>query len=176
MKFLNWILKKLFNSETDDTKEDVKVIPEPKEPLKNLPPISAFEIRRTEISNSTEPIEGIFYIYKDVLIPDYYSECVESDSLLFKNELNSNDRRMKMYHSDFYNNYMKIKYPELSNDENSIPRGRVNLKPVKTLYIDKCYMDNKDILAKIIDLYRLPDSIIIFYEYYCMQCKKNALS
>lgn len=71
------------------------------------------------ILESEEGIAGIFYIYNDMIVPDYSTESLLSVSKL------RNDRRM--YHTDFFEDYMRNKYHELRyENDDSIPRGRVS--------------------------------------------------
>ena len=128
-------------------------------------PLTAYEIRRKEIEESSEPVEGIFYLYNGQIIPDYYSECLFSDR--------DNIRREAMYHFRFYPDYMKKKFDALANDEKTLPRGRiVATGSMTTLYIDKCYFNDTDTIRKLIELYRLPGRIDVMSntEYRCPAC------
>lgn len=127
----------------------------------DLPPVLAYETRRKEIAESIEPIDGIFYLYDDMIVPDYYSECLLSDL--------RNLRRNKMYHSHFYPEYMTRKFDGLSYNEKSLPRGRVDHC---IIMIDTCYSQNTEIIKQLKGLYRLPDnfSIASTMDYCCPKC------
>lgn len=128
---------------------------------KDLPPLSAYENRRKEIAESDEPIEGIFYLYHNTVIPDHYSECLISDK--------ENPLRRKMYHSHFYADYMRNKFKELDYSEKSIPRGRIQFKMI---LIDKCYKENQEIIERLKELYRLPEKTTVLnnMQYRCSIC------
>lgn len=127
--------------------------------------LTAYETRRNEIANSSEKIDGIFYIYNGQIIPDYFSECLLSDR-----DRNSIHRK-SMFHMLFYPNYMLNKFTGLSIDSKSLPRGRANYG--NSLLIDKCYCDNEDIIQQLKELYRLPQdaSIITCRDYTCPACR-----
>jgi len=158
-------VKKFFLDDTDKRYEG-NITELPHREKTDQPPLTAFETRRTEIAESTEPIEGIFYIYDGQIIPDYYSECLIADK--------DSPHRKEMYHMNFYPNYMRRKFDGLSYSEKSLPRGR-SFIPIKTapiIFIDKCYAHNKEIIKQIIELYRLPQGVSISdnSEYRCPAC------
>lgn len=131
----------------------------------DLPPIIEYETRKKEIEESTEPIEGIFYIHNGCVIPDYYSECLFSDE--------ENPVRAEMYHHRFYRNYMRRRFTELfSSNEKSIPRGRIaGTLSDPVIYIDKCYKQNMVILNRIKELYHLTSTVVMTNnDYSCPIC------
>jgi len=131
----------------------------------DLPPLHAYETRRKEIAESIEPIDGIFYLYNDMIVPDYYSECLHSDL--------SNLRRNKMYHLHFYPEYMSRKFDGLYYNEKSLPRGRVCHS---IIMIDTCYSQKTEIIKQLKGLYRLPDnfSVATSNDYCCPKCQDSA--
>lgn len=138
------------------------------EPEPERPPLTAYEVRRIEIAESTEPIEGIFYLLDGQIIPDYYSECLFSDK--------TNPLREAMYHTHFYPYYMMKKYDGLTLGEKSLPRGRISgtaTSPI--IYIDRCYFENRAIIIELIDLYRLPEKIDLssHSNYLCPACYRH---
>ncbi len=141
--------------------------------LNSLPDLSKYENRQSGLKESSEPIQGIFYIYKNRIVPDYYSECLASEAVMFNGYLPESDRRRNMYSYRFFADYMKYKYPELCPlSFTSIPRGRVSVacKPLEIIYIDKCYKNNQSIINEVIELYRLKN-ISIIDNYTCGDCR-----
>jgi hypothetical protein len=135
---------------------------------KELLPLSDYESRRQDIQESLEPVDGIFYLYHDEIVPDYYSECLSSDK---KNPL-----RKKMYHMHFYPNYMVRKFNTLCYcGETSLPRGRVD---ETMIFIDKCFEKNETIINQLKKLYRLSGEpfILTFDEYTCPGCSRISAS
>lgn len=132
------------------------------------PPISCYAQRREEVHYSSEPVQGIFYILDGQIVPDYYSEC------LFSESYNPSPRTRARYHKQFYYNYMMKTYSGLSLDETSLPRGRIdNLDGKAMLYIDICYSENSEILEQIEKLYRLPANTVKMKskKYTCPACR-----
>lgn len=129
-----------------------------------LPLLSVYEIRRKEVEESLEPVNGIFYIYNNEIIPDYNSECLVSKA--------DSQNKKHMYHSYFYLNYMKRKFTELPDGEKSLPRGRIENIPGNTfVFIDKCYSKDEEVLLKLRELYRIPGKITVTsLNYNCPDC------
>jgi len=152
--------------------------PKDKPPMNTVIPdlcLEKYENRSQEIQNSTEPIEGIFFIYGNKIIPDYYTECLESESVCMNCWRSYRDIRQQMYLETFYHNYMIYKYPELKyisiGKEKHLPRGRTSVYFTdKTLLLDKCYINNIEILDQIFKLYRLPSDTMIIPCYTCSNC------
>ena len=135
--------------------------------------LEKYENRSPEIKNSNEPIEGIFFIYNNQIIPDYYTECLESESVCMNCYRSPSDIRRQMYLITFYENYMANKFPELKRtwNEKALPRGRTGVHfSTKVLYLDECYADNAEILNQIYKLYRLPCNTMIIPHYTCSKC------
>lgn len=134
-----------------------------------LPPLTVYEARRKEIAESTEPIEGIFYIFDGRIIPDYYSECLMSDK--------DDPRREKMYHHYFHPNYMQRKFTDRYNPhEKFMPRGRITGNSSKpAIYIDRCYEQDEDTLRQLRELYRLPENTTVLpnANYRCRDCSNK---
>ena len=140
-----------------ETPTEIETAP-PEEPL---PPLSAYEVRKQDIQDSGEQIEGIFYIYDGRIIPDYYSECLISDT--------HSPYRKAMYHLKFFPNYMRRKYDGLGYSEKSVSRGRIFRN---VIYIDYCYADNTELLYTLRELYRLPPKMSVgtTEDYRCPNC------
>ena len=70
--------------------------------IKAHPP-SAYKSRKNGIEESNEPIERVFFIIDDRLVPDYYSECLfyEVDFNPFSVINKQNSYRRFMYHGIF---------------------------------------------------------------------------
>lgn len=103
--------------------------------------LSIYEVRRSEIINSTETIYGVFYIYNGEIIPNYYSETIQPKLV--------DERSKECYHDCFFNSYMRKKYPVLiCKRDNSIPRGRVEKGATNAIFIDKCYKDDEAMIEK----------------------------
>jgi len=160
MNVIGRLKKFLFDTSNEDSTHESYHVAQDAKNL-NLPPLSDYETRRKEITESTEPIDGIFYLYNGMVIPDYYSECLLSDL--------ENLRRDKMYHSHFYPEYMTRKFEGLYCDEKSLPRGRAEHS---IIMIDTCYSQNTEIIKQLKDLYRLRDdfSVITNVDYCCPKC------
>ncbi len=140
--------------------------------------LQRYETRRTSILESKESIEGIFFVYNNQIIPDYYSECLESDSVGFNCFRNDGSPQREMYLKRFFENYLVQKYPELKGrcTEASLPRGRTSvLSTRKILKIDRCLLENESIMKEIKSLYRLPDDIDIELVYTCSRCSGEQL-
>ena len=138
--------------------------------------LEKYETKCQDIQNSTEPIEGIFFIYKDKIVPDYFTECLKSDSVCMNCWRPYGDIRRQMYLQTFYHNYMINKFPELKYiwNEESLPRGRtVVYFTSKVLFLDKCYINNFEMIDKILNLYRLPKDTMIIEHYTCSNCNSN---
>lgn len=130
-----------------------------------LPALVEYEVRRPEVEESSESIDGIFYLYGGAIIADHYSECCAADT--------DNLCRKNMNHDKFYINYMRKKFDGLRMNDRSIPRGRVT---GNMLYLDFCYIDDTETIAKIKKLYRLPDAVTLVKgkNYSCPACKHIA--
>lgn len=89
-----------------------------------------YEQRRPKILASSEPVEGIFYIYRNQIIPDYKTEILESESLVFP-AFNDDDFHSEMYHIYFYHNYMQKKFLPLKN----IPPAGKHYSYVSRVYL-----------------------------------------
>ena len=141
--------------------------------------LSAYEVRRQEINESNEPIEGIFYIYNDQIVPDYYSECLFSqvESNIFSKVNKQNPRKCAMYHTDFFKHYIRGVYEEVGYNEKFLPRGRVlkTSKDAANMLIDGCYFNDKNMIRQLVKLYRLSGDIIIStnMDYQCVKCKNT---
>lgn len=146
-KKLNEWLNEPFGPKSDSFPYNHNHSNESEDENKNTDDLSKYEIRRTEIANSTEMIAGIFYIYNETIIPDYFSERLMSEYKPFDNK--------EMHHDTFFQKYMRKKYrKELSfKDYQDISRSRIIINAVM---LDKCYYRNKDIQKKLFELYRLP--------------------
>ena len=164
MNVIEQLKKFLFDTSNEDSTHESYHMAQDAKSL-NLPPLSDYETRRKEIIESTEPIDGIFYLYNGMVIPDYYSECLHSDL--------SNLRRNKMYHLHFYPEYMSRKFDGLYYNEKSLPRGRVCHS---IIMIDTCYSQNTEIIKQLKGLYRLPDnfSVATSNDYCCPKCQDSA--
>lgn len=162
MEILAGIKTLLFGSQATKGNKESACIEKPKTSLIDL---TVYEVRRQELEESTDSIEGIFYIFRDEIILDCVSECLRSDK--------DNIRRDKMYHDKFYSAYMRKKFEGLPLNEKAIPRGRVT---ADMIYVDLCYSDDLDTLAKIKTLYRLPEKIRIIQgkSYSCPNCQHIA--
>jgi len=149
------------NNIENDIHDNIKLAEE-KQAKKILPPLEAYEMRRTEIQANYGQIEGIFYIYNGNIIQDHYSECLRRDK--------DNPLRAQMYHLKFYPNYMERKFTGLSTNEKSIPRGRIALDRI---FIDACYVNDLDMLNRVVKLYRLPENteVVVSKEYCCLACR-----
>ncbi|MCL2774563.1 MAG: hypothetical protein FWD71_14635 [Oscillospiraceae bacterium] len=168
MKFFQAI-KKFFveNPDSEQQHDDIMIydniiMPECQPTTEEIPPLLAYETRKKEIAESTEPIDGVFYFYDDKIIFDFYSECLRSDR--------ENPCRQHMYHVHFYQNYMQRKFDGLIYGENSIPRGRVYYN---ILYIDYCYARNAEIIEQIKRTYRMTGEITVKTnnDYRCDTCR-----
>ena len=140
------------------------------------PSLEAYETRRKEIADSTEPIEGIFYIIDGKLVPDYYSECLFSEVATNPlSEINiQNPRKCAMYSWIFFDHYVKHVYDGVACRFDMLPHGRVRkmTSEMAAISIDFCYFNNEDILQQIKELYRLPKTIrvISYHDYCCPNC------
>lgn len=160
MRVINWLTNFLGVCHNENV-ENVKSKILEQEAILELPSLSEYETRKNEIAESTEQIEGIFYLYNNKIIPDFYSECLISDT--------DNPCRKQMYHLEFYPNYMRRKFSGLSYSEKSIPRGRIFNA---IIYIDKCYAQDIEIIKQIKELYRLSEKSLIVDnpQYRCPVC------
>lgn len=147
-----------------------------KAPMNTVVPdlcLEKYENRNQYIQNSTEPIEGIFFIYQNNIIPDYYTECLESESVCMNCYRSHNDIRRQMYLLTFHQKYMTKKFPELKYymNEKALPRGRTSVHfQNKVLFLDECYVDDTEMIEEIFNLYRLPHDTMIIPHYNCLNC------
>ena len=165
-----------FNGSAKEKEMSCPVKSNPAQPLQD---IAEYKIRRQEIAQYDEPIEGIFYIISDEIIPDYYSEClfseVDSSPIAEANRLHPRKRVMYCFH--FYRNYIRHAYKDIafSPNEKSLPRGRVekSFNESATIKIDKCYYSNESIIKQILKLYRLTGKVTVESTpfYLCTQCR-----
>lgn len=136
--------------------------------------LNKYEIRRKSLAESNEPIEGIFVILNhDIIIPDYYSEGLASESMTFNCYRKDNEPQREMYLDLFYRQYLIKKYPELRYWETvkNIPRGRTSFFiNTSFLCLDHCYIKNRGIIEKLLKIYRLPENTIISSHYNCAKC------
>ena len=155
----------------DELQKTVDTLTEQLEKFTAPPPspdLEKYKVRRKEIADSDEPIEGVFYIIDDIIVPDYYSECLFSEADTYTISHSQNPRRRKMYCPDFYFDYICKVYRSVAHpfDYNFLPRGRVRkIRAVKdsppAIYVDRCYLRNLNITRQLIELYRLPKDIEI---------------
>ena len=130
--------------------------------------------RRKEIADSDEPIEGIFYIIDNKIVPDYVSECLFSEA----ND-RDNPRKRRMYHDQFYPNYIRTAYRDAatSHDHRSLPRGRIEKvgDNMTSVFLDHCYFKDEIMIHQIITLYRLRGniSVISAVTHRCPACSDN---
>ena len=139
-------------------------------------PPSAYESRRSSIEESSEPIEGIFFIIDEKLVPDYYSECLfsEVDANPVSSKNKQHPRKCMMYHEYFFDHYISGKYKGIGCPAKATPRGRVQKEPSdkKKILIDGCYFNDGNMIKQVIELYRLSGEISVTTssEYRCAVC------
>ena len=146
--------------------------------LGNLPQaqlLSVYESRKNNIAESSEPIEGVFFIIDGKLVPDYYSECLfsEVDTVLFSARNKQNPYKRAMYHDYFLEHYISNVYKGILYAK-MIPRGRIQKldTEIANILIDKCYFNDEALIQQIVKLYRLPRKILVSnnYDYQCPAC------
>lgn len=150
--------------------------------MKRIPqaqPLAAYESRRYDVEKSSEPIEGIFFIIGDKLVPDYYSECLFSaiDTDTFSKVNKQNLYKRSMFHDYFFLHYIRyvyVDFTETVDNAKLIPRGRVKKQDSNQpgILIDMCRFNDEGLLADIIELYRLNGEISVINnsDYRCPAC------
>ena len=124
----------------------------------------------------------IFYIIDGQIVPDYYSECLftEIDVSPASERNLINPHKRAMYSWIFYDNYIKHVFKELAHDSKVIPRGRVAklAHDMAGIHIDKCFFNDEKMIQQIIEVYRLPDNVMVMMsnKHRCVDCEIPVLN